>query len=133
MRQKGARLVPEKKVRKNDLTGHDLLFLGFPADPELLPPLPETLRCTGEGCTVMGERFSGAGTALFAALPHPAGPDRAAAVFAPFSAEAAHAAVRKIPHYGKYSYLVFDSGENRLKGIWPADESPLIHHFAKER
>jgi aminopeptidase N len=133
MRQKGARLVPEKKVRKNDLTGHDLLFLGFPADPELLPPLPETLRCTGEGCTVMGERFSGAGTALFAAFPHPAGPDRAAAVFAPFSAEAAHAAVRKIPHYGKYSYLVFDSGENRLKGIWPADESPLIHHFAKER
>jgi hypothetical protein len=77
----------------------------------------------------MGERFTGAGTALFAALPHPLDPQRVAAVFAPFSAEAALTSVRKIPHYGKYSYLVFDSGENRGKGTWPVTESPLIHHF----
>jgi hypothetical protein len=58
-------------------------------------------------------------------------PDRVAAVFAPFSADAAHASIRKIPHYGKYSFLVFDSGDNKLKGIWPAAESPLIHHFVE--
>lgn len=129
MRQNGAPVVPEEKIQKDDLSGHDLLFLGFPADKELLPPLPEALRCSGGCCTVMGERFTGTGTALFAALPHPVDPDRVTAVFAPFSADAALATIRKIPHYGKYSYLVFDSGENRLKGIWPATESPLVHHF----
>jgi aminopeptidase N len=132
MRQDGARIVPEEKVRKGDLSGHDLLFLGFPASPDLLPPLPETLRCTEAECTIKGERFTGAGTALFAALPHPLDPEGVAAVFAPFSAEAALASVRKIPHYGKYSYLVFDSGKNRGKGTWPVAESPLIHHFVEK-
>lgn len=32
---------------------------------------------------------------------------------------------RKVPHYGKYSYLVFDSGTATAKGIWPAGESPM--------
>jgi hypothetical protein len=32
---------------------------------------------------------------------------------------------RKVPHYGKYSYLVFDGGTAIAKGIWPAGESPM--------
>ncbi|MEJ2612109.1 MAG: M1 family aminopeptidase [Candidatus Thiodiazotropha sp.] len=34
---------------------------------------------------------------------------------------------RKVPHYGKYSYLVFSgmSSKNRLKGQWPVTSSPL--------
>jgi len=36
--------------------------------------------------------------------------------------------VRKLPHYGKYSYLAFAGEEptNVLKGQWPADDSPLV-------
>lgn len=39
---------------------------------------------------------------------------------------------RKVPHYGKYSYLVFEGAavENRLKGQWPTDDSPLIRRIA---
>lgn len=35
--------------------------------------------------------------------------------------------LRKLPHYGKYSYLVFDSnsGENLAKGQWEVTNSPL--------
>ena len=35
--------------------------------------------------------------------------------------------LRKLPHYGKYSYLVFDSnsGENIAKGQWEVTNSPL--------
>ena len=35
---------------------------------------------------------------------------------------------RKLPHYGKYSYLVFDGHEptNIKKGQWSITESPLI-------
>jgi hypothetical protein len=36
---------------------------------------------------------------------------------------------RKIPHYGKYSYLLFSGDENIVKGIWEIELSPLIHVF----
>ncbi|MCP5104559.1 MAG: M28 family peptidase, partial [bacterium] len=34
---------------------------------------------------------------------------------------------RKLPHYGKYSYLAFEGDEpaNSLKGLWPAVNSPM--------
>ena len=30
-----------------------------------------------------------------------------------------------VPHYGKYSYLVFSGAKNIAKGQWPVTESPL--------
>jgi len=33
---------------------------------------------------------------------------------------------RKVPHYGKYSFLAFEDGNNVVKGNWPVGESPLI-------
>ncbi len=32
---------------------------------------------------------------------------------------------RKLPHYGKYGYLIFTGGENIGKGRWPVTDSPL--------
>lgn len=42
---------------------------------------------------------------------------------------------RKVPHYGKYGYLVFagTAPDNRLKGQWPPADSPLIHWFGDRR
>lgn len=42
---------------------------------------------------------------------------------------------RKLPHYGKYGYLVFAGEEpvNRIKGQWPAGESALQVWFTLER
>ena len=37
--------------------------------------------------------------------------------------------IRKLPHYGKYGYLVFDNGTNRAKGEWEAAASPLQREF----
>ncbi len=38
---------------------------------------------------------------------------------------------RKVPHYGKYGYLVFagDAPDNRVKGQWPVTASPLVRRF----
>ncbi len=43
------------------------------------------------------------------------------------SPQAVAALARKLPHYGKYSYLVFSGSEavNVLKGDWQVDDSPL--------
>ncbi|MBK1718301.1 peptidase M28 [Thiocystis violacea] len=45
--------------------------------------------------------------------------------------QALPALARKLPHYGKYSYLVFSGPEatNRLKGPWPSGDSNLVHAF----
>jgi hypothetical protein len=42
---------------------------------------------------------------------------------------------RKLPHYGKYGYLVFTgpAPDNRQKGQWPPGDSPLIHWFGEAR
>ena len=42
---------------------------------------------------------------------------------------------RKLPHYGKYSYLAFSGPEptNRLKGQWPGGESAFQVWFIQER
>jgi len=42
--------------------------------------------------------------------------------------------IRKLPHYGKYSYLGFDGEEpvNVLKGQWPVLNSPLVKIFDKQ-
>jgi len=41
--------------------------------------------------------------------------------------EALPGLARKLPHYGKYGYLVFsgEAPDNRVKGQWPAGDSPL--------
>ena len=38
---------------------------------------------------------------------------------------------RKLPHYGKYGYLVFAGprAENRIKGSWRANETDLVKSF----
>jgi len=42
--------------------------------------------------------------------------------------------VRKLPHYGKYSYLAFEGDEptNIAKGQWPVFNSPLVKVFSPE-
>jgi aminopeptidase N len=34
-----------------------------------------------------------------------------------------------LSHYGKYSYLMFSSGKNSMKGVFEAENSPLIYNF----
>ncbi|TXH68987.1 MAG: hypothetical protein E6Q83_11760 [Thiothrix sp.] len=45
--------------------------------------------------------------------------------------EALQQLINKLPHYGKYSYVLFNSatGENVAKGQWEVTDSPLTLHF----
>ena len=42
--------------------------------------------------------------------------------------------LKKLPHYGKYSYVVFNSarGDNMAKGQWDVTDSPLMTTFGNE-
>jgi len=41
--------------------------------------------------------------------------------------------IRKLPHYGKYGYLVFEGDEpkNVVKGTWPSSREGLDYTFTK--
>lgn len=43
------------------------------------------------------------------------------------------AAGRKVPHYGKYSYIIFEGDEAAGRGVWSETNSPLIHRFQAEQ
>ena len=47
--------------------------------------------------------------------------------------EALQQLANKVPHYGKYSYVLFNSatGENVAKGQWDVTDSPLVMQFAE--
>ncbi|UCD46884.1 MAG: M1 family peptidase [Deltaproteobacteria bacterium] len=122
-------ILREEETPPSRLAGHDVLFLGIPKGNGYLPPLPEELSLSPTRFALGGERFDSPGDSLFVVLPHPAGGGRVTALFLPFSAEAASLAARKIPHYGKYSYLAFSEGKNRAKGTWPPLSSPATHEF----
>jgi hypothetical protein len=60
------------------------------------------------------------------ALVHPDNPELAALLIHAGAKADLEAVVRKLPHYGKYSYLAFLGGTNVAKGIWEVTASPLI-------
>ena len=73
------------------------------------------------------------GNDVILTIPHPSN-DKAVVVFLAIGDEAAiPGLVRKLPHYGKYSYLAFEGADptNIAKGQWPVISSPLIKNIKK--
>lgn len=67
------------------------------------------------------------------ALRHPDNTELALSWLTVHDADAVADLARKLPHYGKYSYLGFSGAEatNSEKGQWPAVDSPLATDLAK--
>jgi len=67
------------------------------------------------------------------ALRHPGNTDLAMAWLTVHDMRAVDGLARKLPHYGKYSYLAFSGTEptNSLKGQWPTVGSPLSADLAE--
>jgi aminopeptidase N len=127
--QEKAVLVSQHEATRFDLTDHDILFLGMPDDAALWPQQPQGLLLGSDRFMIEGQIFDSPTDVLFVVLPHPKADDRVIAFFLPLSGDAGARAARKIPHYGKYSYLAFRSGSNRIKGIWPTHGSATVYRF----
>jgi hypothetical protein len=79
------------------------------------------------------EAVDPAANSTVVALRHPDNSDLAMAWVTVHDIAAVPGLARKLPHYGKYSYLGFTGDEptNSLKGQWPAVGSPLTAHLAE--
>lgn len=71
--------------------------------------------------------FSKSRHSIAVALPNPANPKQTIGLFAAHTATTISLLGHKLPHYKKYSYLVFEGAEakNSYKGKWPLDGSAL--------
>ncbi|WP_373501306.1 M1 family metallopeptidase [Desulfococcus sp.] len=126
-----ADVVAEGRLTPEAVRNRDLIFMGIPRDPGLLRGVPGAAAIEGKTIVLGPEAFSLENHAVFMVFPHPVSEGRVAALFSAPDGPA-EAVLRKIPHYGKYSYLAFKDEKNRQKGIWPVTESPLIHRFQIE-
>jgi hypothetical protein len=124
--QPEAPVIREGELSRKEYAGADLVFCGAPRDRSLLPPLPEGISLDDNGFSVDGNSFSAPDAMLFAVMHRPGAAKGSAALFLPLSQQAAAHYLGKVTHYGKYSYLVFAGGANRLKGTAAATGAGVV-------
>lgn len=127
------RILKESDVDAGSLGESDLVLVGLPKRLNSLWPEREAISLSEEGFTVQGKSFSDPADVFFGVFPHPEDPDRNMALLLPLSDRSAGVVARKVSHYGKYSYLAFHDGENRIKGVWPVTSSPLIVNWPEDQ
>ncbi|MCI0650505.1 MAG: M28 family peptidase [Planctomycetes bacterium] len=89
---------------------------------------------TGALLRVPGAELPRGGRSFAFALAHPRDPDAAIGWLGSDAAAALPGLARKLPHYGRYSYLVFEGDEpkNVAKGQWQVIDSPLVRVLSGE-
>jgi hypothetical protein len=123
-REPGVRVISERDADLDALTGSAIWLLGPTrfddrwkgASPPVMPPGIEA-------------KDGSPPRSWLATKRHPTNPDLSWTRIELASSEHAAAIARKVPHYGRYSYLVFEGATNVGKGVWSLDQSPLIASF----
>ncbi|MAE69925.1 MAG: hypothetical protein CME06_05595 [Gemmatimonadetes bacterium] len=109
--------------REQDARAKALLTSKTPY-PERLPP--EAVYDGSGRLSIDGHVLDPENEACVLALAGPAGPELHIITANP---EQLAPLGRKLSHYGRYSFLVFQSGRNVVKGNWSVDYSPLSYGF----
>jgi hypothetical protein len=128
-------ITSEKEAEIKMSKERDFLFFGLPRSEKLnsrFSSTPEDVTLSSEKFSVKG--FSGA-DCLFLVFSESNRGTGITALFLPVSGTSADpvlTAVRKITHYGKYSYLAFSHGVIQQKGVWEVLRSPLQFDFIRK-
>jgi hypothetical protein len=119
----------ERSIKREQLIGKDILMIGYPQDKALFRHLPDQVAIDPKSFVLNGKTYKQSSDVFFGVFAHPFSENRIGALFLPLSSHQAEHVARKITHYGKYSYLVFENGKNRAKGFWPIEKSPLEYRW----
>jgi Peptidase family M1 domain len=126
---KDNRFVTENELNRQMLAHNDILLIGRPRRNDLLQRLPGRISIQPKSFSVNERLYDRPADTFFGVFEHPDITHRITALFMPLSTQNADRVARKITHYGKYSYLVFNSGKNAVKGSWPVETSPLVYKW----
>jgi len=119
----------ENNIKREQLLGKDILMIGYPQNKALFSHLPDQIAIEPKSFILNKKTYKQSSDVFFGVFAHPFSEDRIAALFFPLSSLQAENVARKITHYGKYSYLAFENGQNRAKGFWPTEQSPLEYRW----
>ena len=111
----------------------DVVFLGSTAHSSIRELMQDAVVLQPGEFVVKGKTFDARHASFFGVWRHPRSRDRVIAFLSRGPEAYQPTIARKIPHYGRYSYLVFEDDTNRMKGIWPAASSPLIHVWPADK
>ncbi|ORJ63600.1 M1 family metallopeptidase [Geothermobacter hydrogeniphilus] len=121
LRKTTARITVGTSLEDNNSSETVLYVASFKTIPE--DWRPPGLSSSATGKLIFNGREISAATSLFSVWPKADGGLKA--LFLPTDSPEAAAVARKIPHYGRYSYLLFNGSQNYLKGTREAGHSPL--------
>ena len=84
-----------------------------------------------DGISIEGKSFAWKDHSFVFTVPHPHDPTRSATWIIADQPGSVPGLIRKLPHYSKYGYLVFEGKEptNVNKGTWPAQRLGLMKTF----
>ncbi|MDH3827078.1 MAG: M1 family aminopeptidase [Desulfobacterales bacterium] len=119
----------ENNIKREQLLGKDIMMIGYPQNKALLRHLPDQIAIAPESFVLNEKTYQQSSDVFFGVFAHPFSENRIVALFFPLSSHQAENVARKITHYGKYSYLAFENGQNRAKGFWPVEQSPLEYRW----
>jgi hypothetical protein len=122
-------IAQENTISREQLTDRDLVMIGYPRNKALLRNLPGQITIDPKSFRLNQNTYERSSDAFFGVFAHPFSEARIAALFYPLSSQRAEDVARKITHYGKYSYLAFENGQIRAKGVWPIEQSPVEHRW----
>ncbi len=129
-----AKIVPEAELTSHTAEHGPIVWIGKPVDTARLPAAENQFTLDERRFTVSGKSYSRQTASFFGVFKTNDPSGRLAALFLPESYEAAAVLSAKIPHYGKYSCLVFKGPINQIKQTWPVTGSPVaIDWSAGER
>jgi hypothetical protein len=121
--------ITEDELNRQRLVENDILLIGRPRYPDLLQYLPVGVDIRPNSFSLDKSVYEKPSDAFFGVFNHPFAENRIISLFMPLSSEYADIVAAKITHYGKYSYLAFQSGKNQAKGFWPVEISPLVYEW----
>ncbi len=127
-----AKIVSDREFFAGDIKSGSVIFLGKPSENQAIPAAwltNDQWQIFDESIQVTGNNYDDAHTSFFAVERSPENPEIAVGYFCAFSAEDIPKISRKLRHYGKYSYLVFEAEKKVLAGNWKISDSPLTYQF----
>ncbi len=125
-RAKPTSLVSDRDVVLPDLRQGSVWIMGLPQWMDRLgEQFPTGVEIDTHAFRVGGQEYERSSHTLVLALPHPELPDEAIGLLLGSDPEAITPIWRKLPHYGKHSYLVFEGTTNVATGSWRIERSPL--------
>lgn len=124
-------IISDKEIDENNLAGKAVWIFG--AKNRLMPrfkaSLPREVELRDDSWIINGQQFSITDHNIVLTARHPKNPDLSWTFIHTSNIADLADIGKKLPHYGKYSFLVFKGAQNIFKGEWEIENSPLLVCF----